>query len=46
MDMEEMKYEILMRKGIMGSTMNLPGKGGRKLSVEGYRICQKIFGFN
>lgn len=35
-----------MRKGIMGSTMNLPGKGGRKLSVEGYRICQKIFGFN
>ncbi len=35
-----------MRRGIMGSAMNLPGKGGRKLSVEGYRICQKIFNFN
>lgn len=35
-----------MRRGIMGSTMNLPGKGGRKLSVKAYMICQKIFGFN
>ncbi len=35
-----------MRNGIMGNTMNLPGKGGRKISVEGYKICQKIFGFN
>ncbi|MDR0963195.1 MAG: glycosyl transferase, partial [Clostridium sp.] len=35
-----------MRGGIMGSAMNLPGKGGRKISVEGYRICQKIFKFN
>lgn len=35
-----------IRKGIMGGTMNLPGKGGRKLSVDGYHICQKIFGFN
>lgn len=37
---------IWMRNGIMGGTMNLPGKGGRKISVEGYKICQKIFGFN
>ncbi|MBE5883678.1 MAG: glycosyltransferase [Lachnospiraceae bacterium] len=35
-----------MRNGIMGGAMNLPGKGGRKLSVEGYKLCQKIFGFN
>lgn len=35
-----------MRNGIMGSVMNLPGKGGRKISVEGYRICRKIFKFN
>ncbi|MCM1047115.1 MAG: glycosyltransferase [Clostridiales bacterium] len=35
-----------MRGGIMGGTMNLPGRGGRRISVEGYRICQKIFGFN
>ncbi len=35
-----------MRRGIMGSAMNLPGKGGRKISVDGYKICQKIFKFN
>ena len=35
-----------MRRGLLGSAMNLPGKGGRKISVEGYRICQKIFKFN
>jgi glycosyltransferase involved in cell wall biosynthesis len=35
-----------MRRGILGSAMNLPGRGGRKISVEGYRICQKIFKFN
>ncbi len=35
-----------LRRGIMGEAMNLPGKGGRKLSVEGYKICQKIFHFN
>lgn len=37
---------IWMRNGIMGGAMNLPGRGGRKISVEGYRICQKIFNFN
>ncbi len=35
-----------LRHGIMGGAMNLPGRGGRKLSVEGYKICQKIFKFN
>lgn len=35
-----------LRSGIMGEFMNLPGRGGRKISVEGYRICQKIFHFN
>ena len=35
-----------MRHGIMGSAMNLPGRGGRRLSVDGYKICQKIFKFN
>ncbi len=35
-----------LRSGIMGQAMNLPGRGGRKISVEGYRICQKIFKFN
>lgn len=35
-----------MRRGIMGATMNLPGRGGRKLAVDAYHICQKIFKFN
>jgi hypothetical protein len=35
-----------LRRGILGGTMNLPGKGGRKISVAAYRISQKIVGFN
>lgn len=35
-----------LRHGIMGGTMHLPGKGGRKISVEAYHICQRIFNFN
>ena len=35
-----------LRNGIMGNAMNLPGKGGRKISVAAYRLTQKIGGFN
>ena len=35
-----------MRNGIIGRTMNLPGPGGRRISVDAYHICQKIFKFN
>ena len=35
-----------LRHGIMGQTMNLPGKGGRKISVAAYRLSQKVVGFN
>ncbi len=35
-----------LRSGIMGSTMNLPGKSGRKISVAAYKISQKVVGFN
>ena len=35
-----------LRNGIMGHTMNLPGKGGRKISIAAYRISQKVVGFN
>lgn len=35
-----------IRHGIMGETMNLPGRGGRKISVDVYKLCQKIFKFN
>lgn len=35
-----------LRYGVLGSSVNLPGKGGRKVSVDGYRICQRFFKFN
>ena len=35
-----------LRNGIMVQTMNLPGKGGRKISVAAYRLSQKVVGFN
>lgn len=40
---------ILYRKlrfGLLGQCTNLPGRGGRKISVEGYKICRKFFNFN
>ncbi len=46
MKTKDRQYYNWLRRGIMGSAMNLPGKGGRKLSVDGYKICQKIFKFN
>lgn len=35
-----------LRYGLLGNCMNLPGKVGRWISVEGYKICQHFFGFN
>ena len=35
-----------LRRGILGVSMNLPGKTGRKSSVAAYRISQKVVGFN
>jgi glycosyltransferase involved in cell wall biosynthesis len=35
-----------LRAGLLGSAMNLPGKIGRRISVDGYKICQRIFHFN
>lgn len=43
---KDRKLFVWMRHGIMGSAMNLPGRSGRKISVGGYKICQKIFKFN
>lgn len=44
--MKDRKLFAWMRHGILGSAMNLPGRSGRKISVGGYKICQKIFKFN
>lgn len=35
-----------LRFGILGNAMHLPGKVGRKITVDGYKICQRIFHFN
>ena len=32
--------------GILGQTMNLPGKPGRQVSSLAYTIANRIFGFN
>lgn len=47
-DLKESNVELYkkVRKSILGRTMNLPGKVGRKCSVIGYNITQKFFGFN
>ena len=39
-------YFKLRHRTILGITMNLPGKLGRKISVIGYNLTQKIYGFN
>lgn len=35
-----------LRRSTLGRAMNLPGKGGRNLSVAAYKLTQKFFGFN
>lgn len=37
---------LRLRFSFLGQGMNLPGKGGRKISEAGYKISQKFFGFN
>ena len=32
--------------GIFGRAMNIPGKGGRKVSVFAYKLANKVMGFN
>lgn len=35
-----------LRYGVLGNSVNLPGRGGRRVSVDGYRLCQRFFKFN
>ncbi len=35
-----------LRYGLMGNYVSLPGKGGRFITVEGYKLMQRIFNFN
>lgn len=47
-DLRKLDLPLFMRLrwGFLGQSMNLPGKGGRTISVAGYKISQKFFGFN
>ncbi len=35
-----------VRRSAIGRAVNLPGKGGRKTTVVGYKIAQRLYGFN
>ena len=35
-----------MRMGVLGISLNLPGKIGKKIASAGYQISQMIYGFN
>lgn len=35
-----------IRYGILGQSTNLPGKSGRRMSIMGYKVAQRLFGFN
>lgn len=43
---KDMRMYIRLRYGVLGNSMNLPGRGGRKISVEGYKICRRFYKFN
>ena len=35
-----------LRYSILGRAANLPGRGGPKMFVAAYKVCQKFYGFN
>ena len=43
---KNLRLFLRLRWGFLGQNMNLPGKGGRKISEVTYRIAQKFYGFN
>ena len=43
-DQNPFLYEL--KWGIMGRSMNLPGRSGRKISETAYKIANKFVGFN
>ncbi len=47
-DLRKMNLPLYLRLrwGFLGQGMNLPGKSGRQMSIAGYKISQKFFGFN
>lgn len=46
MKQKDEKLYRRVKKAIVSIGTNLPGKGGHKVAVTGYRVCKKIFKFN
>ena len=46
--LRNLNFRLFMRIrwGFLGQSMNLPGKAGRQVSILGYKITQKFYGFN
>ena len=43
---KDLKTFIKIRYGILGQTMNIPGKPGRKISSLAYWVARRLIGFN
>lgn len=43
---KDMRLYLAIRNGVTGAAMNLPGRGGRQVSVALYKLAQKLYGFN
>ena len=43
---KDLQTYFLIRHSMVGETINLPGKGGRRISIGGYKIAQMLVGFN
>ena len=46
--LRQMDYKIFLkiRYGILGQTMNLPGRSGRKVTSMAYSVARRLIGFN
>lgn len=43
---KDYKTYMKIRYGILGQTMNLPGRSGRKVSSLAYSVARRLIGFN
>ena len=43
---KDLKVFLKIRYGILGQTMNIPGKPGRKISSLAYSVARRLVGFN
>ncbi|MGN1378083.1 MAG: glycosyl transferase, partial [Dorea sp.] len=43
---KDFKTFLRIRYGILGQTMNIPGKPGRKISSMAYSVARRLIGFN